>query len=77
MGIFLEGLSFLSLFVYLLIVMVTISGCIQRYGVSMYVSNHFLVTIYLFHLVVVLFCGIGISTVGYGVDIMPSALLSA
>jgi hypothetical protein len=55
--------------------MVTTPGCIWCYGVVVYVSNHLLVTVYLFHLVVGLFCGIGINTVGYGVAIMPRSML--
>jgi hypothetical protein len=74
MGIVLEGFTLFS-FVHLLTIMVTIFGCIQCYGVVVYVSNHLLVTVYLFHLVVVLFCGIGINTVGYGVAIMPISMI--
>jgi hypothetical protein len=58
-----------------LLLMVTTPSCIWFYGVVVYVLNHLLVIVYIFHPVVGLFCGIGINTVGYGVTIMPRSIL--
>jgi hypothetical protein len=47
-GFLLEGFTLFSLDGRLLTVMVTISSCIQCYGVVVYVSIHIFATIYLF-----------------------------
>jgi hypothetical protein len=57
------------------LLMVTTLSCIWCYGVVLYVLNHLLVTVYLFHLVVGLFCGIIINIVGYEVAIMSRSML--
>jgi hypothetical protein len=75
MGILLEVFTLFSLVVASSLLMVTTLSCIWCYGVVVYVSNHLLVTVYLFHLVVGLFCGIGINKIGYGVAIMPRSML--
>jgi hypothetical protein len=82
MGISLEGFALFSLTDHLL----TINGNhTWLYSVVMALLCMFellLVTVYppepcswVFHLVVGLFCGIGINTVGYGVAIMPRSML--
>jgi hypothetical protein len=65
----------LALFSSYSLVIVTTPSCNWCYGVDVYVSNHLLVIIYIFHLVMGLFCGIGINTVGYRVAIMPRSMI--
>jgi hypothetical protein len=82
MDIFVEVSLCLSLLTASSQLMLTIPNCIRLLWHLFVCFELLLVTVYppepclwVFHLVLHLFCGIGINTVGYGVAIMPRSMI--